>query len=86
MKREPKNHKNKRKIGEYKKSFIFGPKFAGFWGPRPAYSAYTKVNLLVGRGPVNSGFTGPGWALDALAFWWVIFNSSQLIKVELNTK
>jgi hypothetical protein len=78
MKREPENHKNKGKIGEHKKSFILGPNFAGFWGPRLAYSAFTKVNLQLGR--------GSGWALDAPAFWWVIFNSSQLIKVELNSK
>ncbi len=41
--------------------------FPKLFGPRPSYSAYTKVNLRVITALLISGFTGPGWALDAPA-------------------
>ncbi len=71
LKRGAGNYKKKRKIGQSKEILLFwapnlkasrAPKFSS---PRPAYSAYTKVNLQLGRGPVNNSFTGPGRALDA---------------------
>jgi hypothetical protein len=65
-----KNHKNKRKIGKYKKYLIWdldlqvsrAPRLSG---PRLVYSAHTKENLRVERGPEDIGFTGPVRALDA---------------------
>jgi hypothetical protein len=41
----------------------------------PTFSTYIKVNLCVGRGPVNSGFTGLGWALDAPEGYKIFFRN-----------
>jgi hypothetical protein len=70
LKRGPENLDNKEKLENTKNSFFLGPKLQAYRAlklssPRPVYLVYVKVNLRVGRGPVHSGFTGPGWALDA---------------------
>ncbi len=65
----PENHENKRKIGQSKEILLFrAVNLQASRASKLFYSVYTTVNLRVGRGPVNIGFTGPVRALDAPDF------------------